>query len=85
MPQFTYNELKEMLHNELRKGTKRYLSASTKRGYSKIAGEQIPNKNDVSRATNQNCRHIAGIAKELYQDQPGLLAEEEDVEMVKPK
>ena len=85
MPQFSYTELKEMLHNELRKGTKRYMRSGLKRGYSQIAGENIPNKNEVARATNMNCRHLNGIAKELYPDKESLLAEEEEVQMVKAK
>tara|TARA_B100000959_G_scaffold194177_1_gene203081 strand:+ start:205 stop:468 length:264 start_codon:yes stop_codon:yes gene_type:complete len=62
----TLESLKAALDKTLAKGMNDYLNAPARRGYSKIAGEQIASKNDVARATNQNCRYINEMARELF-------------------
>ena len=62
----TLESLKVALHEVIANGITSYLKSPAKRGYSRLAGQSIPSKNDVARATNQNCRYINDMARELF-------------------
>ena len=58
--------LKVALHEVIANGITSYLKAPAKRGYSRLAGQSIPSKNDVARATNQNCRYLNDMAESMF-------------------
>ena len=62
----TLESLKTALDEVIAKGITDYLNAPARRGYSRLAGQSIPSKNDVARATNQNCRHLNDMAVSLF-------------------
>ena len=66
MPEVTLESLRKAMHTCIGKGIADYLKAPAQRGYSKLAGERIPSKNDVARATNQNCRYLNEMAQSLF-------------------
>ena len=66
MPTVTLESLKQALHQVIANGIEQYLKAPAKRGYSRLAGQSIPSKNDVARATNQNCRYLNEMAQSLF-------------------
>ena len=66
MPTVTLASLKQALHQVIANGIEQYLKAPAKRGYSRLAGQSIPSKNDVARATNQNCRYLNDMAESMF-------------------
>ena len=66
MPEVTLESLRKAMHDCIGKGIASYLKAPAQRGYSKLAGERIPSKNDVARAVNQNCRYLNEMAQSLF-------------------
>ena len=54
------------MHEVIANGITSYLKAPAKRGYSRLAGQSIPSKNDVARATNQNCRYLNDMAESMF-------------------
>ena len=78
----TYPELVSMAHDEIRKGLATILRAPSKRGWSRILGQQVPSKNDCTRDMNSNIQQISAIAKEMFPDNPSIIKEEEEVKPV---
>ena len=62
----TLESLKAALHEVIAKGINDYLKAPVKRGYSRLAGQSIPSKNDVARATNTNCRYLNDMSESMF-------------------
>jgi hypothetical protein len=78
----TYDDLKKMFDQVLKDGISSYLRAPQRRGWSRLAGQPIPSKNDIANATNANLRYLESIRAERFADKPALLQEEEDVKIV---
>ncbi len=78
----TYAELVNMAHDELRKGLAAIRRAPSKRGWSSILRQQVPSKNDCTRDMNANIQAISAIAKEMFEDKPPIIKEEEEVQPV---
>ena len=74
----TYKKLKKMFDDELSKGMDNYLAAPQRRGYSRLAGQSIDSKSDVSRATNANLRYIESVRAEMFADKPCLIKEDDE-------
>ena len=81
----TYQEYKVMFNEEADRGLKSAMKAPQKRGWSSMTKQSIDSKNDVIRACNSNLTMIAQRCAEIYSDKPSLLAEEEDVSLIKGK
>ena len=78
----TYEDYRTLARKTAEEGLIKSLTAPSKSGWSQLAAQKIPSKNDVMRATNANVRAICRMCKELFPDKPLLITEEEDVEPV---
>jgi len=81
----TYSDYRNLARKTAEDGLMKSLTAPQKSGWSQLAGQKIPSKNDVLRATNANVRAICNMAKDLFPDKPLLITEEEEVEPIAVK